>query len=76
MLRDITVVNSGTALMYVGGTSVSTTTGMLVPAGGQLTVQGWLGTSGAATNDVFAIAAYATGATTANAGLASNAWVV
>jgi hypothetical protein len=47
---------------------------MLVPGGAQMTVQGWLGTSGTLTNDVFAITS--AGTTSFAAGLASNAWVV
>lgn len=57
-LRDFTVVNTGTVTIYVGGSSVAgAATGAPVPAGAQLTIQGWTATSNTSTNDVWAISA-------------------
>jgi hypothetical protein len=40
-LRNVTVFNSGTNTVYVGsGTAVSTTTGVALPAGNQLLLEG------------------------------------
>lgn len=74
-LRDITVQNVGSFTCYVGGSSV-TTAAMPVPAGAQLTIQGWTATSNKTTNDVFAITTSGATATSVIASLASNAWVV
>jgi len=38
--RDITMVNAGTQPIFVTSGSVITLTGVIVPAGGQLTIQG------------------------------------
>lgn len=49
-LKDVTVINSGTVNIYVGMGSVSaaSTTSLLVPVGGQMTLQGYsqVGTTG------------------------------
>jgi hypothetical protein len=74
-LRDITIVNQGTASVAVGGSTVTVNTGMLIPAGGQLTVQGWQATSNKTTWDIYGICAAGT-AVTVTSGLATLASVV
>jgi hypothetical protein len=74
-LRDITVLNTGANPMWVGATAVTTVTGMYIPPGGQMTIQGWAGTSNTTTRDIYAIASGALPASSA-AGLATLASVV
>lgn len=73
-LRHIVVQNAGTASMYVGAASVTTSTGQIVPAGGALQIQGLNIVTGTTTYDVYAITA--AGTTTVYAGLATNSWTV
>ena len=42
-LKDVTIINTGANTIYVGSGSISatSTTGLAVPAGGQLTIQGY-----------------------------------
>ncbi len=42
-LKDVTIVNTGTVNIYAGMGTVAyaSTTGMLIPVGGQLTIQGY-----------------------------------
>jgi hypothetical protein len=51
VLKDVTVINQGTVPVYVGMGSAAATTsqiGAQIPAGGQLTIQGYSGTVGTA----------------------------
>lgn len=74
-LRDITVINTGTNVLWVGGSSV-TSAALALPAGGQVTVQGWTATSNTTTNDIYAIAASGAAPSSTVAGLATLASVV
>lgn len=61
--RDITLINTGAGTAYVGQTGVTQTTGLPVPPGYQLTLQGAVFT-------VYAVGG--TGGTTVEAGLATK----
>jgi len=74
-LRDITIVNTGANVLWVGGSSV-TSAALPLPAGAQVTVQGWTATSNTTTNDVYAIAASGAATSSTAAGLATLASVV
>ena len=74
-LRDISVINTGTATCWVGGSSVTTAALPLLP-GQQVTVQGWQSTSGVTTQDIYGITIGGGTVTTTAAGLASVASVV
>jgi len=47
VLKDVTIVNQGTAIVYVGSGSAAaaTSTGLAIPVGGQVTIQGYSVTS-------------------------------
>lgn len=74
-LRDITIVNTGSNPIYVGGSSV-TTAALYVPAGGQVTIQGWTATSNTTTRDIYAIVLGVGLTSSTQAGLATLASVV
>jgi hypothetical protein len=61
--RDVTVLNQGTAAVFVGGGTVTTTSGVYLPVGAQLTV------GGASAQNLWAITA--SGTATVVAGLAT-----
>jgi hypothetical protein len=51
ILKDVTVINQGTVNVYLASGSVSLAnigTGILLPVGGQITIQGYSGTVGTA----------------------------
>lgn len=73
-LRDITIINTGTATVFIGGSLVTATAFPLGP-GQQMTVQGWTATSNKTTNDIFGICSAGTTVVT-TAGLATLASVV
>ena len=77
-LKDVTIINTGANTIYVasGSLSAATTTGLAVPAGGQVTVQGYSVTNpSGTTGQIWANTAF--GATSSTeAGLASVASVV
>jgi hypothetical protein len=78
-LKDVTIVNQGSVVVYVGTGSISssnTTLGLQIPIGGQLTIQGYSVTnpSGSAGQIWGTVVGAATGQTAA--GLASVASVV
>jgi hypothetical protein len=78
VLRDVTIVNEGPNTLFVGNaTGVTAVTGLGIPAGGQLTIQGYnvTSTSGGTTGNIYGICAAASSAT-ASVGLASVASVV
>jgi hypothetical protein len=73
--RDISIMNTGTATCYVGGSSVTTAALPLLP-GQQVTVQGWAATSNTTTQDIYGITTGGGTITTTAAGLATVASVV
>jgi hypothetical protein len=79
VLKDVTIINTGTTTVYVAsGTTVAGATpiGLQVPAGGQVTVQGYNVTAGTATTgNIWGICATGLSSSTI-AGLATVASVV
>ncbi len=59
-LRNITIVNTGSVTFFVGQSAVTAVTGIAVPAGGQLTIEGYAFAQGAAGGNVYAITASGT----------------
>ena len=59
VLRDVTIENQGPDVVYIGGSTVTTATGLAVPVGGQVTIQGYDVTSVASstTGDISGICA-------------------
>lgn len=82
IVRDVMIQNTGTAPIYLASGTQNTATasiadsGLAVPAGAIAVIQGWTATTNTTTSDVFAIAAYATGPSTAVAGLGTLISVV
>jgi hypothetical protein len=74
-LRDVSIINTGANVLYIGGSSV-TTAALYLPPGAQVTVQGWAGTSNTTTRDIYAIATSGAAASSTAAGLATLASVV
>lgn len=74
-LRDISIMNVGSATVYVGGSSVTTAAFPLLP-GQQLTCQGWLGTADTTTQDIYGITVGGGTVASTVAGLATVASVV
>ena len=58
-LRDVTVINQGPGVLFLGGSTVTTATGLPVPVGAQVTIRGYVGTAGstAATGRIYGISA-------------------
>lgn len=58
-LKDVTVINQGPGILYLGGSTVTTATGLPVPVGAQVTIRGYVGTAGssAAAGRVYGISA-------------------
>lgn len=58
-LHDVTVINQGPGILYLGGSTVTTATGLPVPVGAQVTIRGYVGTAGssAAAGRVYGISA-------------------
>jgi hypothetical protein len=78
-LRDLTVLNNGTISIYigVGTTAAQLAGGVLVNPGGQVTMQGWVGTSNTTTNDLWGVGSTSVaGSFSTAAGLATLASVV
>jgi hypothetical protein len=73
-LKDVTLVNSGGNLCWVGQSTVSITTGLPLAVGAQLTIQGFTATGGQTAGRIYAIAGAGT-ATTVLADLATLASV-
>jgi hypothetical protein len=77
VLKDVTIINTGTATVYVGsGASVTATTGLAIPPGAQLTLQGYNVTSAASTTTGDISAITSSGTTYVTVGLASVLSVV
>ena len=77
VLNSVGIVNTGTATVYVGGPSVTTTTGLPIPAGGQIGIRRY-SFSGGLTTGLFngTISAITAGATcVVQTGLDSNVTV-
>jgi hypothetical protein len=74
-LKDLTIINTGANVCWVGGSSV-TSAALPLLAGQQVTIQGWTGTSNTTTTDVYAICASGAATTSTVAGLATLASVV
>lgn len=70
-LRDLILINQGSVTVYVGQSTVTSTTGTPLVPGGQMTLQGYVATAGSATNTVYAITA--SGTANVAAGLATIA---
>ena len=77
MLKDVTIVNLGPNQVFVGsGAAVTAVTGLAIPVGGQLTIQGYNVTSAStATGDISGICSSGQTATV-QVGLATNASIV
>ena len=54
-LPDLTIVNVGANTAYLGQSTVTTATGLPIPAGGQVTVKGYSGLQSSTTGDTYAI---------------------
>ena len=59
VLKDVTIINQGPDVVYIGGATVTTSTGLAVPVGGQVTIQGYnvTSSSGSTTGDISGICA-------------------
>lgn len=68
-LKDITIVNTGAVNIFLGSSSVTAATGLILRPGNQVTIQGWTETSGTTTYDVYGITS--SGTTTTEAALAT-----
>ena len=78
-LKDVTIINQGSVAVYVGygSVAVSAASGMQIPVGGQMTVQGYSVTAGTATTGQIWGQTLTPGTTSQTlAGLASVASVV
>jgi hypothetical protein len=79
VLKDVTIVNTGSNVIYVGSGSASAaaTTGLQIPAGAQLTIQGYNVTASAGTTgNIWAQTATVGQTSSTVTGLASVASVV
>jgi hypothetical protein len=54
-LKDLIIENQGSQTVFVGGSTVTAATGLPVPAGAQVTFNGWAFAQGAAGGNVYAI---------------------
>jgi hypothetical protein len=79
VLKDITIINTGANTIYVGSGSISAVsqTGLAVPAGGQVTIQGYNVTAANTSNgNIWAQTGVLGQTSTTTVGLASVASVV
>lgn len=67
-LRDVTIVNTGSNTVWLGGSTVTAATGLALPAGAQLTYNGYVATAGSTAGRIYGIS---TGGTTVEVGLAT-----
>jgi len=56
-LPDLTIMNIGANQAFLGQSTVSATTGLPIPPGGQVTVRGYSGLQSSTTGDTYAICA-------------------
>lgn len=59
-IGDVTVINSGSKTFFVGQSGVTATTGLRVPAGAQVTINGFGATQSSTNFDIYAITASGT----------------
>ena len=72
LLNHIGIVNAGTVAIYVGGASVTATTGLAIPPGGQIGIQRYSFSASAPASSSGTISAITAGATSvAQVGLIS-----
>lgn len=67
-LRDVTIVNTGANTVWLGGSTVTAATGLALPAGAQLTYNGYTAVAGQTAGRIYGIS---TGGTTVEVGLAT-----
>lgn len=67
-LRDVTIINTGANTVWLGGSTVTAATGLALPAGAQITYNGYTAVAGATAGRIYGIS---TGGTTVEAGLAT-----
>jgi hypothetical protein len=67
-LRDVTIVNTGSNTVWLGGSTVTAATGLALPAGAQITYNGYVATAGSTTGRIYGIS---TSGTTVEVGLAT-----
>lgn len=67
-LKDVTIVNTGSNTVWLGGSTVTAATGLALPAGAQITYNGYVATAGDSAGSIYGIS---TGGTTVSAGLAT-----
>lgn len=54
-LRNVTIVNTGAATVFLGTSSVTAATGLALAAGQQLTIEGYSAVAGNATGAIYGI---------------------
>lgn len=67
-LRDVTIVNTGANTVWLGGSTVTAATGLALPAGAQITYNGYTAVAGQTAGRIYGIS---TSGTTVSAGLAT-----
>lgn len=67
-LRDVTIVNTGANTVWLGGSTVTAATGLALPAGAQITYNGYVATAGQTAGRIYGIS---TSGTTVEVGLAT-----
>jgi hypothetical protein len=70
-IGDVTVVNTGPNTMFIGQSTVTASTGLRVPAGAQVTINGFGALQSSTNFDIYAIAASSSTLTSSLAGPAS-----
>lgn len=57
-LHDVTLINQGPGVVYIGsGSGVTTSTGLAVPVGAQVTIHGYTATAGSTTGRIYGVSA-------------------
>lgn len=56
-LNNVTLINEGPGILYLGGSTVTTATGLPVPVGAQVVIEGYTTTAGTTTNRIYGISA-------------------
>lgn len=64
-LKDLTIINTGTVTIYLGQSTVTAATGLPLPAGAQITYNGYSHAQGDTAGNVYAITASGTSSTIA-----------
>jgi len=70
-IGDVTVINTGKNTMFIGQSSVTASTGLRVPSGAQVTINGFGALQSSTNFDIYAIAASSSTLTTSLAGPAT-----